>query len=192
MNRLLEKHRQALRRAVELRMDKVLRRRVDASDIVQEVLIEANRRLADYLENPVIPFHLWLHGMARDRLIASHRRHRGAARRSMDREQPIQVAGGGEHSTINLDGRFIDPELTPAADAVWKELQTRFQAAVEDLDEQDREIVLLRHFEQLSNTDVAALLKLTPPAASMRYLRAMRRLRTLIGESPDESTDGSE
>ena len=192
INRLLERHRNALRRAVELRLDKALRRRVDASDIVQDVLLEANRRLAAYLENPVLPFHLWLHNMARDRIIDSHRRHRGAARRSLDREQSLQVTGGAEHSTLNLDGRLVDPELTPAADAVWKELQVRFQTAVEELEEQDREIVILRHFEQLSNADVAKLLGLAPPAASMRYLRAMRRLRGLLGDHSSDSVGDSE
>ena len=95
VNDLLEQHRDAVRRMIDLRMDQVLKRRVDASDIVQEVLIDANRRLRDYLANPVMPFHLWLRQMAKDRLIDAHRRHRQTARRSMDREQPLAVAGGG-------------------------------------------------------------------------------------------------
>jgi len=80
VNRLLEKHREAVRRMIDLRMDQRIKRRVDASDIVQEVMIEANRRLQKYLEDPVMPFHLWLRQMAKDRLIDAHRRHRGAAR----------------------------------------------------------------------------------------------------------------
>jgi len=89
VNRLLERHRDALRRMVDLRMDKALARRVDASDIVQDTLVEANRRLQEYLKDPAMPFHLWLRHMARDRLIDAHRRHRVAARRSLDREQPM-------------------------------------------------------------------------------------------------------
>src|SRR5262245_61352658 len=176
VNRLLERHRESLRRMIDLRMDRVVGRRVDASDIVQEVLIEANRRLNDYLENPAIPFHLWLRQMAQDRLIDAHRRHRGAARRSIDREQSL-AAGPVDQSTFDLAAALADPQLTPAAEATWHELQRRFQSAVDELDEQDREVILMRHFEFMSNSDVAAALDLTEAAAGMRYLRAMRRLR---------------
>lgn len=179
VNALLDRHRVALRRMVELRMDRALTRRVDASDIVQDVMLEANRRLKDYLANPAMPFHLWLRHMAQDRLIDAHRRHRVSQRRSLDREQPL-VGHAPDRSTLELDAQLCDHELTPAAAATWHELQRRFQAAVEELDEQDREILLMRHFEELSNQDVAQSLGLSSAAASMRYLRAMRRLRTLL------------
>ena len=185
INALLDKHRDALRRMVDLRMDKVVQRRVDASDIVQDVLVEANRRLRDYLENPGLPFHLWLRNMAHDRLIDAHRRHRGAARRSIDREQPLVAARFLDQSTIDLGAEIADRELTPAAAATWNELQRRFQMAVDELDEQDREVVLMRHFEHLSNSEVAQTLGLSEPAAGMRYLRAMRKLREkLNGDDP--------
>lgn len=186
VNELLEQHRDAVRRMIDLRMDQVLKRRVDASDIVQEVLLEANRRLRDYLANPVMPFHLWLRQMAKDRLIDAHRRHRQAGRRSMDREQPLAAAPAGE-SSINLAAQLRDQQLTPAAAAAWAELQRRFEAACAQLDEQDREIVLMRHFEHLTNSEAADSLGLSAQAASMRYLRAMRRLRKLLeGDSADE------
>jgi RNA polymerase sigma-70 factor (ECF subfamily) len=182
VNALLERHRDALRRMVELRMDRALSRRVDASDIVQDVMLEANRRLADYLNDPGLPFHLWLRHMAKDRLIDAHRRHRVSQRRSLDREQPLLAAGDADRSTLELAAQLCDRELTPAAAANWQELQRRFQRAVEELDEQDREIVLMRHFEELSNQETALALNLTAAAASMRYLRAMRRLRALLKE----------
>ena len=182
---LLARHRDALRRMIDLRMDQMVRRRVDASDIVQDVLIEANRRLDEYLKNPAMPFHLWLRQMAQDRLIDAHRRHRSAARRSIDREQPL--AATVDQSTYDLAAALADPELTPAAAATWHELQSRFQAAVEQLDEQDREVILMRHFEYLSNSDVAAALGLSEAAAGMRYLRAMRRLREKL--EPTSKTD---
>jgi RNA polymerase sigma-70 factor (ECF subfamily) len=189
VNHLLEGHRDAVRRMIDLRMDQVLKRRVDASDIVQEVLIEANRRLRDYLANPVLPFRLWLRQMAKDRLIDAHRRHRQTARRSMDREQPLAVARP-DQSSINLAAQLRDQQLTPAAAAAWAELQRRFEAACAQLDEQDREIVLMRHFEHLGNSEAATALSLSPQAASMRYLRAMRRLRTLLdGDDPQASTN---
>src|SRR5437764_7847133 len=125
---------------IDLRMDRQLKRRVDASDIVQEVLVEAHRRLTEYLKNPVMPFHLWLRHMAKDRLIDAHRRHRVAARRSVDREQPLVAAAFLDRSTLDLAGELQDPELTPAAAATWHELQVRFQQALDTMDEQDREV----------------------------------------------------
>ena len=183
VNGLLERHRTAIRRMIDLRMDRVVQRRVDASDIVQDVLVEANRRLRDYLANPTMPFRLWLRHMARDRLIDAHRRHRVASSRSLDREVPLVMAGTGDHSEADLAERLADRELTPAAAATWRELERRFAAAVEQLDETDRQIVLLRHFEHLSTAEAAETLGLSKPAAGMRYLRAMRRLRGLLDGS---------
>lgn len=187
VNRLLDRHREALRRMVELRMDQALRRRVDASDIVQDVLIEANRRLSEYLASPAMPFHLWLRHIARDRVIDTHRRHRVAGKRSLDREQPMAV--GLDQSSLDLIAQLRDPEMTPAAAATWRELERRFFAALDQLEEHDREVLLMRHFEQLSNQDVATALGLSEPAAGMRYLRAMRRLRTLLAEPSDAAGD---
>ena len=141
VNDLLERHRESVRRLIDLRMDQVLKRRVDASDIVQDVMIEAHRRLETYLENPAMPFHLWLRQMAKDRLIDAHRRHRGAARRSIDREQPL-AAAASSGSTVDLLGQLSDDQLTPAAQATWHELQKRFEAACEQLEPMDQEIVL--------------------------------------------------
>jgi len=188
IDRLLDRHRTAVRRMVSMRIDPQLQRRVDASDVVQEVMIEAHRRLRDYLKNPVMPFHLWLRQMAKDRLIDAHRRHRVAARRSLDREQPLAVSLPNDDTTYNLAAQLCDSELTPAAAATWKELERRFASACAELDPQDEEMVLMRHFEQLSNSEVAQALDLSPQAASMRYLRAIRRLRTLM---VDEDTDNA-
>ena len=184
--RLLDRHRVALRRMIEMRLDRRIQQRVDASDIVQEVLIEANRRLQRYLDDPAMPFHLWLRQMARDRIIDAHRRHRVSGKRSVDREQAMLAPAAMDRSTLELAGQLCDPEMTPAAAATMQELQRRFEAALETMDDRDREIVLMRHFEQLSNQDVAKALELTEPAASMRYLRAIRRLRKLLSEPSDE------
>ena len=179
INGLLERHRDAIKRMIDRRMDRVVQRRVDASDIVQDVMIEANRRLGDYLANPTMPFQLWLRHMARDRLIDAHRRHRVASTRSVDREVALPPAGP-DASQADLLGQFADRELTPAAAATWRELERRFAAAVEKLEEADRQIVLLRHFEHLSTAEAAETLGLSKAAAGMRYLRAMRRLRILL------------
>lgn len=186
VNALLDRHREALRNMVRSRMDRKLERRVDASDIVQDVLIEASTRMQDYLKDPKIPFGLWLRQIAQDRIIDVHRRHRVAARRSMDREQPMHAPGLGDRSSLELAAQLRDPELTPAAATLRKELQQRFLEALDRMDEEDREILLMRHFEQLTNTEAAELLGLTPPAAGMRHLRALRRLREILGETPSQ------
>jgi RNA polymerase sigma-70 factor (ECF subfamily) len=126
-----------------------------------------------------MPFRLWLTHMARDRLIDAHRRHRVASTRSLDREVPI-ARGGDDRGEADPTAGLPDRELTPAAAATWRELERRFAAAVEQLDDADREIVLLRHFEHLSTAEAAEALGLSKPAAGMRYLRAMRRLRVLL------------
>jgi RNA polymerase sigma-70 factor (ECF subfamily) len=187
-NALLERHRDALRRMVGLRMDRALQRRVDASDIVQDVLVEANRRLTDYLESTGMPFQLWLRHLARDRMIDARRRHH-AARRNVSREQPLEAVPHNDQSAFDLAALVRDRELTPAAAATHHELEQRFQAAIETLDDADREVVLMRHFEQLSNKDVAVALEISESAAGMRYLRAMRRLRSILQEPPSQASE---
>lgn len=177
INRLLERHRDALRRMVDMRLDPKIRQRVDASDVVQEAMIEANRRMATFLENPGMPFHLWIRQIATDRLIDQHRRHRVSKKRSVDLEQAPVVAANLDHSTIQFGLQLQDRELTPAAAAIRAEMQQRFEEAIEEMDVHDQEIIVMRHFEKLSNQEVAKVLGLTEPAASMRYLRAVRRLQ---------------
>jgi len=187
VDRLLGEFREPLRRVINLRLDPVLARRVDASDIVQDVLVEANQRLTEYLKNPVMPFHLWLRHLAQDRIIDTHRRHRQAQRRSIDKEQPIQRPAWADESSVQLVAQLVDAEQTPASAAIHQELQRRLNDALARLDEDDREVILMRHHEQLSNQDVAAALELTEAAASMRYLRALRKLRAVLVPDSDPS-----
>src|SRR5580700_5259949 len=107
-DQLLAQHREPVRRMIGLRLDPAIAARVDASDVVQEVLLEASRRLNDYLRDPAMPFHLWLRHIARDHIIDAHRRHRLAQRRGVDREQPLVPAGLVDHSSIELAAQFID------------------------------------------------------------------------------------
>jgi RNA polymerase sigma-70 factor (ECF subfamily) len=180
VNRLMDRHRNALRQMVALRMDRRMAARVDASDVVQDVLVEAHARLRDYLADPRMPFHLWLRSLAQDRMIDLHRRHR-AQRRDVSREQALDQAGGIDRSSFNLAAQLCDDGLTPAAAAIKEELEQRFWVAVDALDESDRELILMRHGEHLGNSEVASLLGITPAAAGMRYLRALRRLRSALG-----------
>src|SRR5213592_100501 len=108
VERLLATHREPLRRMIDMRLDPALAARVDASDIVQDVLLEAHRRLSDYLRNPTMPFHLWLRHIAKDHVIDAHRRHRLAQRRSLDREQPLVPAVLADHSSLELAAQLLD------------------------------------------------------------------------------------
>jgi RNA polymerase sigma-70 factor (ECF subfamily) len=182
VNRLLEKHRGPVRRLVEMRLDRKVQRRVDVSDVVQEVMVEASGRLDKYLADPAMAFHLWLRQIAWDHIIDTYRRHRVSAKRNMDREQPMSAPAGANQSTAELAIQLCDPGITPAAAAMQHEIAKRVEAAIERLNDQDREIVIMRHYEHLSNLEIAEVLKLNPPAASMRYLRAIRRLRELLDE----------
>src|SRR5215210_6778289 len=108
---LLGRHREALRRMIALRLDPAIAARLDASDVVQEVLLEASRRLDDYLREPKLPFYLWLHHIARDHVIDAHRRHRKAQRRGVDRERPAVPAALAGQSSLDLAAQFVDPEM---------------------------------------------------------------------------------
>ena len=186
VNELLERHRDAVRRLVQLRLDHKIQSRLDISDVVQDVLVEANRRLPDYLQNPALSFRLWLRQIAKDRIIDAHRRHRVSAKRSVDREQAMAAPAGSDRSTMELIAQLRDNELTPAAAASRQELSRQVEQAINHLNEQDREIILMRHYEQLTNQEIAQALELTEPAASMRYLRAVRRLRGLLAETSSQ------
>ncbi len=191
VDRLLDRHRRALRRMVELRLDQKIQGRVDVSDVVQEVLVEANRRLPQYLENPVMSFHLWVRQIAKDRIIDAHRRHRGSAKRSVDREQSMAIPAASDRSTYDLVAQIRDPELTPAAAATRQEMAQLIERALGRLGKQDCEVLIMRHYEQLSNSEVAEVLGLTDPAASMRYLRAVRRLKQLLQDQSSMDLDDS-
>jgi RNA polymerase sigma-70 factor (ECF subfamily) len=188
VDELWERHRPALRRMIDLRLGQALARRMDASDIVQDVLLTASQRLADYLRDPSMPFHLWLRQIATDRVIDAHRRHRLAEKRSMDRERPLNVGRSpglaDDRSSLDLAAQLRDPSPTPAAEALRHELECRFRDALSRIDDDDREIILLRHFEHLTNGEAARALGLSDAAAGMRHLRALRRLRAMLAEVP--------
>lgn len=190
-NALLQRHRSAVQRLVNMRLDNRIRQRVGVSDVVQDVMIEANRRIDRYLQDPGIDFHLWLRQIAKDRIIDAHRRHRATAKRSVDREQRL-VQGGVNQSTINLGNQLRDNDLTPAAQATRREMANRMEDALMKLNDLDRDIIIMRHYEQLSNDEVSKTLNLKSAAASMRYLRALRKLRNqLLPQQVDSQTTTS-
>jgi RNA polymerase sigma-70 factor (ECF subfamily) len=180
VDRLMDRHRDSLHRMVQCRLNPAVGRRVDASDIVQDALLAASRRLAEYLRAPTIPFHAWLRQLARDRLADAYRREL-ADKRDVAREQNLVAT---ERSSLDPLAKVMDAQLTPAAMLLKKELAERYRLALDRLDEDAREIIVMRHSEQLTNCQAAEVLGIREPAAGMRYLRALRQLKTLLGERP--------
>jgi RNA polymerase sigma-70 factor (ECF subfamily) len=176
---VLDRHRRRLRRMVALRMDPRLAARVDASDVVQETLAEADRRLDAYLRERPLPFYPWLRQLAWERLVEQHRRHVWAEKRSVAREEALAFDLSGP-SVQELANRLLDRGESPSANLQKEELRTRVRAALGVLDEQDREVLLLRYLEQMPAREVGALLGLSEEAAKKRALRALQRLRDLL------------
>ena len=182
---LLVRHRQRLRQAVAYRLDRRLAARVDPSDVVQEVLAEASRRLPEYLRQRPLPFYPWLRQMALEQLVALHRRHVQAQRRSVRREE-AGLPGLPDESAEELAGRLAASASSPSQRLVRREARERVRAALSRLAPADREVLELRHLEQLSVAETAAVLGVSPGAAKTRHLRALQRLRGLLEGSSAE------
>ena len=184
---LLQRHRQRLRRMVDVRMDRRLAARLDPSDLVQQTLADADRRLDDYLRSRPLPFYPWLRQLAWDQLVAMHRKHLYARRRSRRREEDVAPALSDE-SVAELASCLVDDTADPLKKLVRAELQDRVRAAIDKLPEAYREILVMRHLEQLSTAETAAVLAIGSSAAKMRHLRALERLRELLEDPGPEST----
>jgi RNA polymerase sigma-70 factor (ECF subfamily) len=174
-DRLFALHRPYLRKVVELRLDQRLRTRVDPSDVVQEAQLEAFRRLPEYFERRPMPFRLWLRKTTQQRLIMLRRFHLGAGRRAAGREVPLP-----EGSSLALALGLLAPGPTPSQLLMSRERTRRVQEAVALLPDGDREILIMRNLEALSNGEVAEVLQVDPATASRRYGRALLRLRKVL------------
>ena len=152
----------------------------DCQDSTSASESRRQRALADYLREPRLPFHAWLRGLARDRLVDTFRREL-AAKRDVGREESLAA---GDGSCAGPGPPFADSQLTPAAQVLKQEFQARFVAALDQLSDEARDIILMRHSEHLTNGQVAELLGLSEPAAGMRYLRALRQLKAVLGDGP--------
>jgi RNA polymerase sigma-70 factor (ECF subfamily) len=179
---LLMRHRKRLREMVGLRMDRRLIARVDPSDVVQEALAEAVQQLSNYLRDRPLPFYPWLRQLAWERLIELHRRHLYAQKRSVRREDREYLALPDD-SAVHLAQRLLAPGSSPSERVLRQELRDRVQTALAQLSPRDREILVLRHLEELSTNETAAVLGITAGAVKMQHLRAVRRLRGLLGEN---------
>jgi RNA polymerase sigma-70 factor (ECF subfamily) len=181
---LLARYRDRLRRMVALRLDRRLQGRVDASDVIQEATFEASRRLAEYSQNPTMPFFLWLRFLTGQRLLEQHRRHLGAQGRDAGREISLYRGAMPETTTAALAAQLLGRHTSPSQAAVRAERKIRLQEALNSLDAVDREMLALRHFEQLSNGEAAQVLGLDKSAASKRYARALIRLKDILANMP--------
>ncbi len=179
-DQLLDRHRDRLCRAVARRLDPRLAARVDASDVVQEALADADRKLAGYLRDRPLPFYPWLRRLALERLVQLHRRHVRARKRSVTREEPARPSGGAVANGLPADG------LGPMTTLLRAELHGRVRAALGRLSESDRTVLLLRHFEQRPVREVAERLGVREGAVKVRHLRALRRFRDLLTQEGEE------
>jgi RNA polymerase sigma-70 factor, ECF subfamily len=180
LGQLLSRHRPRLRQMIALRLDRRLQARLDPSDVIQETLAEAAERLADYARRRPLPFYPWLRQLAWERLVQLHRRHVRAGKRSVRREQADLPLS--EESVLELADRLVSRGSSPSARLHRSEQRRRIQAILEQLATSDREILVLRYLEHLSTQELAAILGLTPAGVKTRQLRALQRLRALLGD----------
>jgi RNA polymerase sigma-70 factor, ECF subfamily len=179
--RLLEGCRARLRRIVAVRLDRRLAARVDASDVVQEALADASQRLDDYLLSRPLPFFAWLRQIAWDRLVELHRRHVHAERRSVIREEGPAMKLSAE-SALHLAERLIGSGTSPSGRLMREELRDRVRSTLARLSEREREVLVMRHLEQLSTAEVASVLGISEGAVKLRLLRALERLRGRLAD----------
>ena len=183
LNEVLIKHRDRLKRMISVRMNQKLQSRIDASDVIQDTFIEASRALNAYLENPKMPVFIWLRHLAGEKLIQAHRLHLGAQKRAAGREQ--RIFGGAPQATsqsiaIQLAGNVTSPSQA----AEKKEANDQLMEALESMDEIDREILTLRHFEHLSSRETAEIVGMNHEAVRKRYIRALDKMqKILVGPS---------
>jgi RNA polymerase sigma-70 factor (ECF subfamily) len=180
LNEVLDLHRVRLRRMVQLRMDRRLQGRVDPSDVIQDAYFEAATRLEKYIVEKPIPFFLWLRFLVGERLITLHRHHLGTAKRNADREISLYYAPLPEASSAMLAAQLVGSLTAPSQVAQRAERRIQLQTALNSMEPIDREIIALRHFEQLSRAETAVALNIEESAAGKRHIRAMRRLKVLL------------
>jgi RNA polymerase sigma-70 factor (ECF subfamily) len=184
LNEIFVRHRNRLRRMVEMRLHWKLRPRVDASDVIQDAYLEVATRLGEYLRDPKVPLFLWLRLVVGDRLATLHRHHLGAQMRDAGREVSLYRGALPAASSAALAAQLLGRETSPTQAAVRAERILRLQDALNTLDPIDREVLSLRHFEQLTRREAAEVLGIEEGAAAKRYIRALKRLKGILAQMP--------
>ena len=168
---------------VRLRIDRRLQGRIDAADVVQEAFLEASRRLSEY-DQESMPFFLWLRLITGQRLMALHRRHLGAEMRDAGREVSLYQGMLPETTSAGLAAQLMGHQTKPSEAAMRTERRIRVEEALNRMDPIDREVLALRHFEQLSATETSDVLGIKEAAARKRYIRALARLKDILAAMP--------
>jgi RNA polymerase sigma-70 factor, ECF subfamily len=184
LTELFDRHRKRLRRMVSLRLDRRLQGRIDPSDVLQEAFLDVFRRGNEYCADPKMPPFLWLRFLTVQRLLALHRMHLGTQMREAGREVSIHTGGSPQADSMSLANLLLGRLTTPSLAAVRAELQSKLQDVLNAMDPIDREVLVLRHFEELSNKETAQILGLAKAAASNRYVRALKRLTDILATMP--------
>ena len=175
---LVDAHRGRLRKMVAVRMDRRLQSRVDPSDVVQDVLFEATRRLPRYLESGKLPFYPWLRQMAWDRLVALHNTHVRVQKRSVNRERAFEL----NDDSVDVFTSVARSRLpSPSEEAIQEELRQRVRHALDALEDVDREVLLMHYVEQMTLREIAATLELSESATKSRHIRALDKLARQMG-----------
>ncbi|MFK8112899.1 MAG: sigma-70 family RNA polymerase sigma factor [Rubripirellula sp.] len=183
-------HRPRLKQMLQYRMDPRLKARTDLSDILQESYLDAVRRLEHFHKKPHLSMYLWLRQITMQRLIDVHRQHLLATKRDVRNEVRFAHRESGRQdflaaTSVAIARRLVDQMITPSQVAIRQEMLEQVEQSLEQLDEIDREILALRHFEEMKNGEVAEYLGLSEAAASNRYVRALSRLRKDLEQIPD-------
>jgi RNA polymerase sigma-70 factor (ECF subfamily) len=184
LNELFTQHRERLRRMVDMRLDHRLQARIDASDVIQDAYVEVVERLPEYLRDPKLPFFLWLRLVVGERLMKLHRHHLGTQMRDAGREVGLYRGALPQASSAALAAQLLGKHTSPTQAAVRAERVLRLQEALNTLDPIDREILALRHFEELTSAEAARVLEIEEEAAAKRYVRALRRLKKILAALP--------
>ena len=176
---VFEQHRARLRKMVEFRLDRRVSARVSPDDILQESFVEASCRLEEYLADASVPIFIWLRFLTAQQVLRVHRRHLGAGKRSVGREVSRHRDQLGRQ-TDQIVRHLLATDTTPSMVVSRLELQQSIRERIDRLDDIDRGIIVLRHYEELSNVEAAIELSISKTAASKRYTRALKRLRSSI------------
>jgi RNA polymerase sigma-70 factor (ECF subfamily) len=184
LNEIFARHRERLRRLVEARLDQRLQARIDASDVIQDAYLEAATRLDEYLRDPKLPLFLWLRLVVGERLMKLHRYHLGTQMRDAGLEVSLYRGALPAASSAALAAQLLGRHTSPTQAAVRAERLLRLQEALNSLDPMDREVLSLRHFEELSRAETAQVLGIAESAAAKRYLRALKRLKDTLADLP--------
>jgi RNA polymerase sigma-70 factor (ECF subfamily) len=184
LNALFALHRARLCRMVEMRLDSRLQSRLDASDVVQEAYVEVTTRLEEYLSDPKLPLFLWLRLVVGERLVRLHRQHLGTQMRDAGREVSLYRGALPAASSAALAAQLLGRHTSPTQAVVRAERILRVQEALNALDPLDREVLSLRHFEELTAGETAQVLGIEEAAAAKRYFRALKRLKETLAAMP--------